>query len=249
VNSLSLFFAGLALAVLPAAAQITAAVAASVQFPMEELQADFRKSSGADVKAVYGASGKLTAQIRNGAPFDVFVSADMDFPDSLATWGFAAGKPHPYAYGKLVLWTVKEFDPALGLAALAKPGLAKIALADPQLAPYGREALKALQQAGVYPAIKDKLVYGESIAQVNQYILLGAVDVGITAESAVRAGDMRGKGKWAEVDSSRYAPIAQGAVICKHGSERNPALSAEFLAYLYSPSARAVWAKYGYALP
>jgi molybdate transport system substrate-binding protein len=241
--------AGLTLASLPAAAQITVAVAANVQFAMEDLQAAFRKAAGADVGAVYGSSGKLAAQIRNGAPYDVFVSADMDFPDSLAKWGYASGRPRPYAYGKLVLWTTGSFDPGSGLAGLAKRGIGKVALADPDRAPYGREAVKALKRAGAYDAIKGNLVYGESIAQVNQYILLGAVDAGFTAQSAVLAADMRGKGKWAEVDGSLYDPIAQGAVICKYGTGNHPELAAKFLAYLYSPPARAIFAKYGYGLP
>ena len=247
----------------PAHAQITAAAAANVQYAMEDLRADYRKSSGTEVKAVYGSSGKLAAQIANGAPFDVFVSADMDFPDSLARLGYATGKPRPYAYGKLVLWTTKKSgptgksDPApvavypadLTPAALAQPGFARIAMADPERAPYGREALKALKRAGVYDAIKGKLVYGESIAQVNQYILLGAADIGFTAKSAVLAGDMRTKGKWAEVDSALYDPIAQGAVLCEYGSANHPEPSARFLEYLYSPPARAILAKYGYLTP
>jgi molybdate transport system substrate-binding protein len=241
--------AALALAALPAAAQITAAVAANAQPAMEEMRVDFKKATGADVKAVYGSSGKLTTQIKNGAPFDIFISADMEFPDSLAKWGYAAGKPRPYAYGKLVLWTTRAIDPALGPAALSGPGIGKIALADPLRAPYGRESVKALKKAGVYDAVKDKFVYGESIGQVNQYILLGAVDIGFTAKSVVVAADMQGKGKWAEVDSSLYDPIAQGAVVCKYGSENNPTLSAKFLEYLYSPPARAIFAKYGYKLP
>ncbi len=239
----------LALAVLPTTAQITAAVAANVQFAMEEMKAEIKKSQGIDIKTVYGSSGKLAAQIKNGAPFDVFVSADMDFPDSLAKWGYATAKARPYAFGKLVLWTTKDLDPSKGLKVLSEAGVVKIALADPQRAPYGREAVKALKKTGVYEAVKGKVVFGESIAQVNQYILLGTVDIGFTAKSVVLAGDMREKGKWAEVDGSTYDPIAQGAVICKYGMENNPGLSAKFLEYLYSAPARTILAKYGYELP
>lgn len=246
----SLLFAALFLTLpVPGFPQITAAVAANAQHAFEEIRAEFKKSTGTEVKAIYGASGKLTTQIRNGAPFDVFVSADMEFPDSLAKWGYAVGKPRPYAYGKLVLWTTKDFDPASGLAVLTGKGVGKIALGDPQRAPYGREAVKAAKRAGVYDAVKDRFVYGESIAQVNQYILLGAADIGFTAKSVVMAADMQGKGKWSEVDSSLYDPIAQGAVVCKYGSENNPSLAAKFLEYLYSAPARAILAKYGYVLP
>ncbi|MBW8889113.1 MAG: molybdate ABC transporter substrate-binding protein [Fibrobacteres bacterium] len=231
------------------APQFTAAVAANVQFAMEELKADFKKSAGVEVKTVYGSSGKLAAQIKNGAPFDVFISADMDFPDSLAKWGYASAKPKPYAYGKLVLWTMRDSDPSKGLSLLAEAGVEKIALADSERAPYGREAVKALKKSGYYDRVKKKLVFGESISQVNQYVLLGTADIGITAKSVVLAADMRGKGKWADVDSTAYDPIAQGAVICKYGAENNPGPSAKFLEYLYSAPARIILAKYGYLLP
>jgi molybdate transport system substrate-binding protein len=233
----------------PAAAQITAAVAANVRYAMEELVADFAKPAGAEVKTVYGASGQLAAQIRNGAPFDVFVSADMEYPDSLARRGYAAAPPRPYAFGKLVFWTMKDLDLAKGLALLAEPGVATIAIADPQRAPYGREAFKAIRGMAGFDHVKGKLVYGGSIAQVNEYVLLGTVDVGITAESVVLAGEMRGKGKWAEVDGRAYAPIAQGAVACGYGMRHHPALAARFLDYLYSAPARAILSRYGYVLP
>jgi molybdate transport system substrate-binding protein len=229
--------------------QITAAVAANVQFAMEELRADFKQSTGIEVKAAYGASGKFTTQIRNGAPFDVFVSADMDFPDSLYKWGYAGEKPRPYAYGKLVLWTLKDFDLEKGLAVLRDSGLAKIAIADPKRAPYGREAMKALTKAGLREALLPKVVYGENISQVTQYILTQNVDIGFDAKSVVLAGEAAGKGIWKEVDSTLYDKIAQGAVVCKYGKENNPQLSQRFYAYLYSEPARAIFAKYGYALP
>jgi molybdate transport system substrate-binding protein len=229
--------------------QLTVATAANVQFAMEEIKADFRKTSGIEVKTVYGSSGKFATQIRNGAPFDVFVSADMDFPDSLHKWGYAPEQARPYAYGKLVLWTLKALDLEKGMALLADSGVGKIAVTDPKRAPYGREAVKALQRSGAYDKVKDRLVYGESISQVTQFILTGNVDIGFDAKSVALADEAKGKGKWKEVDSTLYDRIAQGAVVCKYGAENNPGLSARFLAYLYSDAARAVFAKYGYALP
>jgi molybdate transport system substrate-binding protein len=248
MNARSVLFGALALAG-QAFAQITVATAASVQFAMEELKAGFAKSSGIDVKTVYGASGRLSTQIRNGAPFDLFVSADMDFPDSLHKWGHAPVKARPYAFGKLVLWTLKDLDLDGGMAALLDPKAARIAMADPKRAPYGREALKALQRSGVYDKIKDKLVYGENVSQVTQYVFTGNVEIGFNAKSVVMAGETQGIGKWKEVDSALYDRIAQGAVTCKYGLENNPASSAAFMAYLHSDPARAIFAKYGYALP
>lgn len=228
-------------------AGITVATAASLRFAMEDLRAGFRGATGIEAKAVYGSSGRLCAQIRDGAPFDVFVSADMDFPDSLAAWGYAAGKPRAYGYGKLALWTMRGLDVDRGLPMLADPGVKRIALADPARAPYGREALKALRKSGL--DLDAKLVFGESIAQVNQYVLLGNADAGITAMSIVLAPDLRGKGVWREVDSALYDPIAQGAVVCKHGALNHPGPSARFLEYLHSPPARAILGRYGYRLP
>lgn len=234
----------------PLQAGITIAAAANAQFAIEEINASFRAATGTETKAVFGSSGKLCAQIRGGAPFDVFVSADMEYPDSLSAWGHADGKAAPYAYGRLVLWTTKKgFDPAQGLAAPALPGAGRIAVADPGRAPYGREAVKALKRSGVWAAAGPRLVYGESIAQVNQYILLGSVDAGITAKSAVLAEGMRGRGAWADVDSAAYDPIAQGAVVCRYGKENHPAEAGRYLAYLRSPPARAILSRYGYGLP
>jgi molybdate transport system substrate-binding protein len=230
-------------------AQITAAVAANVQFAMEDIKAAFKKGTGIEVKTVYGASGKLATQIRNGAPFDLFVSADMDFPDSLRAWGHAPEKPRPYAYGKLVMWTLKDLDLGKGLAMLADSAIGRIALADPKRAPYGRESLKALQRSGLADALRPKLVYGENISQVSQYILTGNADIGFNAKSIVLAPETRGKGHWKEVDSALYDPIAQGAVVCRYGVENNPDLSSRFYAFLYSARAREILARYGYVLP
>jgi molybdate transport system substrate-binding protein len=230
-------------------AQITVAVAANVQFVMEELKAEFKKSTGIEVTASYGASGKFVTQIKNGAPFDLFISADMDFPDSLFQWGYAAEKARPYAYGKLVLWTLKDLDLDKGLALLQDSTLTQIALADPKRAPYGREAVKAMQRSGFYAQVEPKLVYGENISQVSQYILTGNVDIGFSAKSVVLANEVRGKGKWKEVDSTLYDKIAQGAVICKYGRENNPVLSTRFLDFLYSEPAKVLFSKYGYVLP
>jgi molybdate transport system substrate-binding protein len=230
-------------------ASLTIATAASVRFAMEEIAPAFEKETGIKARVVYGASGVLAAQVRNGAPFDVFVSADMEFPDSLHAWGFAAERPRVYAYGKLVLWTTGDLDPALGMRVLTEGRPLRIALADPERAPYGRESLKALRRAGVLEKMRGRLVYGESISQVTQYALTGNVDIAFTAVSVVRGGDLRGKGRWAEVDSALYDPITQGAVICRHG-ERNRKQAAEgFLAFLRSETARAVLAGYGYGLP
>lgn len=232
--------------------QITIATAASVQFAMEALRTAFTKSTGIEAKAVYGASGALVTQIRNGAPFDVFVSADMGFPDSLRAKGYAAEKPRPYAFGKLVLWTLKDpkdLKLSPDLAFLKDPGVSKIALADIKKAPYGREAAKALKKAGVYDAVESKLVFGENISQVSQYVLTGNVEVGFDAKSIVVAKEMQGKGQWVEVDPALYDRIAQGAVMTRTGYENHAREAATFLEFLYSKTGKKILEDYGYAVP
>jgi molybdate transport system substrate-binding protein len=241
--------AALTIAAGSVSAQITVAAAANVQFAMEELKADFQKRNGGEVKTVYGSSGKLAAQIKHGAPFDVFVSADTDFPDSLVRWGSAVGKPRVYAKGKLVLWTLLDLDLGKGLSLLTDTCVRKIALPDPKTSPYGREALKAMQNAGVWDKVRGKIVYSENIAQASQYILTQTVEIGFNARSIAASPEMQGQGKWVGLDSSSYSPIAQAAVVLKYGRDAHPVLSDKFNAYLYSESAGSIFKKFGYTLP
>lgn len=231
------------------AQEIIVAVAANVQFAMQDIESAYEQKSGLAIKTVISSSGKLTAQIQNGAPFDVFLSADMKYPDTLYSTGFADTKPRVYAYGSLVLWTMKEVDWSQGIKILLNAKTRKIAVANPQTAPYGAEAIKALKHYQMYESVMPKLVYGESIAQVNQYIFSQAAEVGITAKSVVLSPEMRGKGKWIEIDSTAYSPIAQGTVILKHGSKNHPHAAQAFYDFLFSDAARKILKGYGYLLP
>jgi molybdate transport system substrate-binding protein len=229
--------------------QITAAVAANVQPAMEEMRAAFLQGTGVALEPVYGSSGKLATQIRGGAPFHVFVSADMGFPDSLHRWNLAESKPEVYAYGTLVLWTTRRLDLSTGLKVLADPAVRKISLADPRLAPYGKEAVRALRRAGLFEKAEGRLVYGENVSQVGQHVLSGNADAGFTAKSLVVAGPAAGKGAWVEVDTALYRPIAQGVVVTRRGAEEYPEASRKFLAWMRSEPARAILSRYGYSLP
>jgi len=146
----------------------------------------------------------LTSQIENGAPFDVFLSADMKYPDKLYKDGFSSQAPKVYAYGVLVLWTMKNLDMSKGVNALSDPGIVKIALADPKVAPYGREAVNTLKFYKLYELLQKELVLGESISQANQFITIGAADIGFTAKSVVLSPNMMNKGKWVEVDPRSF---------------------------------------------
>jgi molybdate transport system substrate-binding protein len=228
--------------------QITVACAANMQYAMEQIKTSCAKT-GMKIKVIYGASGKFVTQIKNGAPFDVFVSADMAYPESLYVWKYAATKPQIYAYGKLVIWTIKKIDITKRIACLQDPLVKTIAIPDPKGAPYGREAIRALKNAGIYDAVLPHLVYGESISQTAQYIVIGSADIGFNAKAIVLSDQMKGKGSWVEVDSSLYTPIAQGAVICKYGEDNNPKLSQQFVKYLLGKESRNILELYGYILP
>ncbi len=203
------------------AGEITIAGAANVQFTLEDLKAEFTKETGIDVKTVIGSSGKLTSQIENGAPFDVFLSADMKYPETLYKEGFSLRSPKVYAYGVLVLWTMKELDLSKGVNVFNDPGIVKIALANPELAPYGRQAVNALKFYKLYEPLQKKLVLGESIAQANQFITTGAADIGFTAKSVVLASNMKDKGKWVEVEPQSYEPIAQGVIVLRYAEQES----------------------------
>ncbi|MFH2033901.1 MAG: molybdate ABC transporter substrate-binding protein [Candidatus Margulisiibacteriota bacterium] len=229
------------------ATEIKVAVAANLLFPFEEIKAAFEKETGDKVTCIMSSSGKLTAQIENGAPFDVFLSADMKYPNNLFKSGSAVTKPKPYAYGVLVLWTFNEIDLSKGIDTIKGKSIKKIALADPKTAPYGEQTIKVLAHFGLYDELKDKLVYGESLPQVNQFLETKAADIGFTAKSVVLAPKVKGKGKWIEVDPDSYLPIAQGAVILKRA--KNNELAKAFYDFIFSEKAREIFSKYGYKLP
>ena len=226
------------------------AVAANVQFAMEALQTAFMEESGLQIKTVVGSSGKLTAQIENGAPFDLFLSADMKYPQELYRAGLAVDTPRVYARGALVLWSLTGLDLDRDIPAILNdPAVEKIAVADPRLAPYGAEALQVLQFYGIFETASPKLVYGRSIAQVNQYITLQTVAVGLTAKSVVLSPELQETGAWIAIDPRAYSPIDQGVVILKHGRDNRPEAARRFYAFLFSSPAQAIFSRYGYELP
>lgn len=228
---------------------LTVAVAANVQYAFDDLQAAFKKETGHDIKPVFNSSGKIASQALHGAPFDVFLSADMEYPQKLHDAGLATSAPKAYAYGALVLWTMRDLDLAHWQPALASPAVRKIVVANPKTAPYGRETMNALANLKLDDVLKPKLVFGESISQTNQYIHSKAADAGFTAKSVVVSPEMRGQGKWIELPQGSYTPVAQGIVVLKHGARTNPQLAQRFHDFMLSANARAILARYGYLLP
>jgi len=227
--------------------KIIIATAANVQYVMQEIKKEFEKESGKKIEIVVSSSGKLTTQIREGAPFDVFVSADTKYPEEIFARGGSTGKPKIYALGTLVLWAKDIPASDLNLEILATPKVKKIAIPNPKTAPYGEAAMQVLEKQKTFSEIKSKLVFGESIAQTAQYITTGSVEAGFNALSIVLSPEMKAKGYWIEVDSTLYQPIKQAAILLRH-SEDSPkkVTSEQFYAFLYSKKAREIFKKYGY---
>lgn len=232
-----------------AAEPFTVAIAANLKYVFDDLAAEFKQETGIEAQSVLNASGKIATQVRQGAPFDVFMSADMEFPEGLYKEGFAVTAPKPYAYGLLVLWSQTGADLSKGVAGLTDAAIGKVAIANPKLAPFGKQALKVMEFYKVKVALEPKLVYGESITQVSQYVDSKAVDVGFSAKSIVVAPETTGKGKWVAVPEESYEPIAQGVVILKHGIDNNADAARKFYGFVQSEKARAIFAKNGYKLP
>ena len=231
------------------AEDLTVAVAANVQYTFEELKSEFQKETGINIKQIIGSSGKFTTQIENGAPFDVFLSADMDYPKTLEKEGLTYNSPRIYGYGTLVLWTMNDIDLSKGIEVVADPVVRKIAIASPNTAPYGCQAVNALKHYNLYGQAQKKLVYGESIAQTNQFITSKAADLGFTAKSIVLAPNMKDQGKWIEVDKDSYDPIAQGVVILKHAQKDHLEEAQKFFDFFFSEKAEEIFKKYGYVIP
>ncbi len=227
---------------------LSVAVAANVQFAIEDIKVAFFQKYDIPVNLMVGSSGKLTAQIQQGAPYDLFISANMKYPESLYQDSLTVGPPKVYALGALVWWTMKSFDLQDTMPIVKSTTIKKIAIANPKNAPYGEEAISALEQLGLLSIVRKKLVYGESIAQTNQYIISEVCDIGITAKSIVLSPDWKDKGRWLEIDARLYQPIQQGIVITKVGQKRQPEMAQRFFDFIFSEEGRKILAKYGYVL-
>ncbi len=233
-----------------AAPTVAVAAASDLVFCLEALHTEFRgQSPGTRLQVSTGSSGNFFAQIRHGAPYDVFLSADLRYPRELIAAGEAERDSLMlYAIGRLVLWTTQRgLDPADLRVAARHPQVRRFAIANPAHAPYGRAAREALERAGVWDAVEPKLIFGENIAQTAQFVEKGGADAGLVALSLVLAPNLQGVGRWAEVPADWHAPLEQGAVLTTRGAG-NPAARA-YLEFLRSPAARRIFHRYGFRLP
>jgi molybdate transport system substrate-binding protein len=232
------------------AQEVTVAAAADLQFAFQDVAARFQKDTGKSVKLIFGSSGNFFTQIQNGAPFDVFFSADIDYPRKLETAGLAEpGTLYPYDTGKIVLWVPNEskLDLGKGLRVLLDPSIKKIAIANPEHAPYGRAAVAALKHENVYDKISGKFVLGENISQTASFVTSGSADIGIVALSLALAPTMKQKGRYIEVSADTYPPLEQAAVILK--SSQQKALARQFIDYLKTSPMLELLRSYGFSVP
>lgn len=222
------------------------ATAANMQHTVEELIVEFQLETGIKCETIVSSSGKLTAQIKEGAPFDVFISADTKYPNELYLSGFAINKPQIYAYGNLILWSLKD-DIPVSIDSLTSSKIKHIAIANPLNAPYGLAAEETLKHYGIYDQIIAKLVIGESIGQTNQFILSKAAEIGFTAKSTVTTASMSLKGNFIEISNNAHQPLAQSAIILKkEGNNYND--SEKFFNFLFSKKGKEILKKNGYTL-
>jgi molybdate transport system substrate-binding protein len=230
-----------------AAQDIIVAAAADLQSAMQDVVNRFQKETGKTVKVIYGSSGNFFQQIQNGAPFDMFFSANLDYPKKLEAAGLIRpGSYYQYARGKIVVWVPKDskIDLSAGLKVLLDPRVRKIAIANPQHAPYGQAAVSAMQKEGIYEKAKDKFVLGENISQTASFIVSGSADIGVVALSLALSPNMKDKGRYADIPADEYPPIDQACVILS--SSKNNELAQEFLSYLKSAAVAEILARYGF---
>ena len=239
-----------AIAAMSAAQNLTIAAASDLQAVLPQVVSQFEKQTGRTVRVTFGSSGNFFTQIQNGAPFDLFFSADIDYPKKLEAASLAEpGTLYEYATGKIVLWaaTGGKIDLQLGLQALLDPIVRHIAIANPEHAPYGRAAVAALRSAGLYDRVQAKLVLGENISQAAQFVQSGNAEAGILALSLALSPTMTRAGTYVAIPATSYPPIQQAAVVIKASANKDAAR--DFLRFLKQPDTVAVMRRFGFEVP
>jgi molybdate transport system substrate-binding protein len=229
---------------------VRVAAAADLKFAMAELASQFEKQSGVKLDVTYGSSGNFLTQIQNGAPFDLFLSADSEYPKKLEAAGLTEpGTSREYAVGHIVIWTPSDsgIDAAKeGWKCLVDERAKKVAIANPEHAPYGRAALAAMKKAGIYEQVKDKLVYGENISQTAEFVRSGNAQAGIVALSLAISPAMKNGNRW-EIPADSYPPIKQAVVILK--TSKNKDAARRFLDFVSGPQGREILQRFGFTVP
>jgi molybdate transport system substrate-binding protein len=237
-----------ALSGLALAQDLTVAAASDLQSALPAVTAQFEKDTGHHVSLTFGSSGNFLTQIENGAPFDVFLSADIDYPRQLERSGKGErGTLYAYATGRLVLWTRNDsgIDLHRGLVVLTEGRVKRVAIANPEHAPYGRAAMAALRHEEVYNRVIEKLVIGENIAQTAQFVQFGTADVGIIALSLALSPALQKDGTYVEIPETAHPPIEQAAIAI--AASHQLALARQFIDYLKRPETGRLLQSLGFA--
>lgn len=229
------------------ASPVKVAVAANVQYAFADIAAAFTRDTGVAVEPSYASSGKIATQVLAGAPFELFLSADDETPRKLASAGQTVAAPKTYALGALVLWSKDPGFDSKQWQGWLKNASGKVAIANPQTAPYGAEALRVLDFYKLADNVKPRLVQGDNIAQAAQFVDSGAAQAGFVAKALVLAPQMQGKGRWVDVPAQSHQPIVQNMALLKPAAANPDAR--KLYDYLASPAARAILQRYGYRLP
>lgn len=230
------------------AEKITVAAAADLKFAMDEISVAFKKANPADeIEVIYGSSGKFHTQVRQGAPYDLFFSADIEYPRELAKVGLAASPVVPYAVGRLVLWSSALDASKLTLESLAEAKFKRIAIANPRHAPYGKRAEEALRATGLWEKLEPKPVYGENIAHTAQFVQTGNAELGILALSLAVSPELSARGGYYLIPEKLHQPLEQGFIVTRR-AEGN-ALAKRFADHMGSSEVRAIMKRYGFVLP
>ena len=231
-----------------ASEKITIAAAADLKFALDEIIALFKKAHPADqIEAIYGSSGNFQTQTRQGAPYDIYFSADIAYPHALKAEGLSSTEVQTYGVGRIVLWSPSRDAGKMTLNDLADPTIRKIAIANPKHAPYGKRAEEALKAAGVWEKIQSKLVYGENVAQAAQFVQTGNAQVGIIALSLALSPELAEQGGYALIPDKLHQPLEQGFIVTRRAAD-NP-LAQAFARFMADKEARAVMTRYGFGLP
>ncbi|HEX6891705.1 MAG TPA: molybdate ABC transporter substrate-binding protein [Chryseolinea sp.] len=225
--------------------RILVAAASDLKFALDSVVSVFRRKNAGDVEISYGSSGKLFEQISNGAPFDIFFSADISYPNKLKEKGLTASEIYVYGVGRIVVWSKKIDVEKEGMNSLLSPGVRKIAIANPLHAPYGKRAEESLKFYKVYDAVKNNLVLGENISQAAQFVTSGAADIGIVAYSLALSPNMKEQhGKFYLIPEGAHQRLDQAAVITKKGKANDFAQT--FLSFVKSKEAKQVLSYFGF---
>jgi molybdate transport system substrate-binding protein len=229
------------------AQDLTVAAAADLQFAMQDITSRFAQQTGKKVQVVYGSSGNFAQQLRNGAPFDMFFSANVDYPRGLEREELVeSGSFYIYAKGKIALWAPNggSLDIHTGLQGLLSPAVKKIAIANPEHAPYGKAAIAAMQSEHIYEKIKEKLVLGENISQTASFVTSGAADAGIVALALALSPNMKDQGRYVEIPAADYPAIEQACVILR--SSKNKEVARQFLLFIQTKAIQDLLHQYGF---